>query len=247
MVSGLTGSGNSRPSLERAHDGRAAGRLRRVDPRQLAVDEADLAQLAEAATDARQQRAAGDRRHEVLREAPAQLLGDFEPERLRALGVVAAQVDVREAPAELVGNLRAQPIHVVVVAAHADDVRPEDRGAEHLAELEVVGDEDVAVEPEPRRVRRDAVGEVAGRRAAEHGEPELHGARRRHRDDAILVRQRRMVDRIVLDVQLLQAEPLGEPVGADERRVPGVKPGARLAGDRQQLAKAPHVPRARFR
>jgi hypothetical protein len=36
--------------------------LRRVDARQLAVDEADLAQLAQAADDARQQRAAGDRR-----------------------------------------------------------------------------------------------------------------------------------------------------------------------------------------
>ena len=36
-------------------------------------------------------------------------------------------------------------------------------------------------------------------------EAELPGARRRHRDDAVLVGQRRMVDRIVLDVELAQA------------------------------------------
>ena len=50
-----------------------------------------------------------------------------------------------------------------------------------------------------------------------------------------------MVDRVVLDVELADAEPRGEPVGPDERREAGVEPGARLAVDRQQLAIAPEV------
>ena len=92
------------PRFDRVHDRRAAGGLRRIDARQLAVDQADLAQLAQSADDARQQRAAGDRRDEVLRIAPAELLDDFEAHRLRAFGVVRAQVDVDEAPAVAVAT-----------------------------------------------------------------------------------------------------------------------------------------------
>ena len=62
MVFGPHRLGMLEPRFERVHDRRAAGGLRGVDARQLAVDEADLAQLAQAADDARQQRAAGDRR-----------------------------------------------------------------------------------------------------------------------------------------------------------------------------------------
>ena len=50
-----------------------------------------------------------------------------------------------------------------------------------------------------------------------------------------------MVDRVVLDVQLLDAEALREPRRADERREAGVHAGPRLAFDRQQFAIAPEV------
>ena len=69
-------------------------------------------------------------------------------------------------------------------------------------------------------MRGDAAGEVAGRRAAEYLETELHGPRGRHRDDAVLVGERRMVDRVVLDVQLGDAE-LARQTRA---RTSGVKP-----------------------
>ena len=101
IVFGLTGSGNRGRRRARATTGAQPGRLRGVDRRQVAVDEAELAQLLEALEDARQQRAAGDRRDDVLREPPAELLGDLEAVRLGALGVVGAQVDVGEPPAYL--------------------------------------------------------------------------------------------------------------------------------------------------
>ena len=99
---------------------------------------------------------------------------------------------------------------------------------------------------EPRSVRRHAVGEIPGRRAREHIETELGRARRRHRDDAVLVRERGMVDRVVLDVELVEPEPLRQPRAAHERRVAGVKAGPRLALDRKQLAIAPEVFRPAF-
>ena len=123
-----------------------------------------------------------------------------------------------ESPAVAIRHLRAQPVHIVVGAGDGENRRIEDRRSEELAGLEVVGDEDAAFDAEPRRVRRDAVGEVPGRGAGEHLEPQLHRARRRHRDDAILVGQRRMVHRIILDVQLADAEPIGEPIAAHQRR-----------------------------
>ena len=132
------------PGVQRLDHRRAAGRLRRVDLRHRSVDEADRARLAEAARDARQQRAAGDGRDDVLRQPPAELLDDLEAERLGALGVVGAQVDVGEAPAVLVGDLRAEPVDVVVVAADRHQLRLIDGRADHLARLEVVRDEDVA-------------------------------------------------------------------------------------------------------
>ncbi len=194
----------------------------------------------------RQERAAGDRRHDVLRVAPAELLDDLEPHRLRALGVVRPQVDVDEAPAVAIGHLRAQAVHIVVGAGDAENGRLEDGGAEHLAGFEIVGDEDVAFEPEPGGVRGDAVGEVAGRRAGQDLESQLDGARGGHRDDAILVGQRGMIDRVVLEVQLAHAEPLRQAIAAHERREAGIEPGERLAFNRQQLAVAPQTLRTPF-
>ena len=81
------------------------------------VDQADLVQLVERLVDLADQAAAGHRADDVLRRPPAQLLGDLEADRLRALGVERPQVDVDEAPAVLEGDLRAEAIDLVVGAA----------------------------------------------------------------------------------------------------------------------------------
>ena len=62
----------------------------------------------------RVERAGGDRRDDHVGRLPAELLGDLVRERLRALGVVAAQADVDEAPVELERELDRQPVAVVV-------------------------------------------------------------------------------------------------------------------------------------
>ena len=53
-----------------------------------------------------------------------------------------------------------------------------------------------------------------------------------------------MIHRIVLDVQLADAEAAGQPIAADERREAGIESGPRLADDRQQFAIPPQVLRA---
>jgi hypothetical protein len=85
----------------------------------------------------------------------------------------------------------------------------------------------------------DAVGEVAGRGAADGVEAELDGLGQRDGDDAVLVGKRRIIGGVVLDVELFDAQFGGELVGADQRREARAQAGARLAFDREQVLVAP--------
>ena len=78
----------------------------------------------------------------------------------------------------------------------------------------------------------------------EHVEAELHGASRRHRDHAILVGERRVVHRIVFDVQLARPRRDAEAVGLHQRREARIETGPRRR-DRQQLPIPPEILRPR--
>src|SRR6476620_11447792 len=55
-----------------------------------------------------------------------------------------------------------------------------------------------------------------------------------------------MVDRIVLQVELANPDPLRQPVGFYQRRTARVEAGSRLSFDWKELAIPPQVLRARF-
>ena len=126
-VAGRTG--DDRPLLgERGRDRRAPLRLPAVDARQLGRRRGRRAELLEALPELREQRAGGDRRDDCVGKLPAELLGDLERERLRALRVVRAQVHVDERPVELARQLDDEPAAVVVAAADGDHLAAVDRG-----------------------------------------------------------------------------------------------------------------------
>src|SRR5262249_40554870 len=149
--------------------------------------------------------------------------------------------DVDEAPAVLESDLGAKAIDLVVGAVDADDLGPVDASAEDLGRLEIGRDEDVRLESGRGGLGGDAVGEVAGRGAADGREAELAGLRQGDRDDAILERQGREVDGVVLYPQVLDAEGPGEVLALDERRAAYERANGRFAVDRQKFAIAPHV------
>src|SRR4029453_1994346 len=91
-------------------------------------------------------------------------------------------------------------------------------------------------------LRRRRVRGVARRRAGPRVSPELDRLRDRDRHDAVLVGERRVVDGVVLDVELLHTENAREAIGPDERREARPEADLRLAVDRQQLAIPPEVP-----
>ena len=76
------------PGLERRDDRRAPGRLDADEPRQVALDPAELARLGERLVDADQPDAAAGRVDDHVRHPPAELLGDLEAHRLLALDAV---------------------------------------------------------------------------------------------------------------------------------------------------------------
>ena len=147
--------------------------------------------LLEAARDLREQRARGDRRDDAIGQLPAELLDRLVGERLGALGVVGAQVDVHERPL-VGGELGAQPVDIVVVSLDRHELRAVDARGQHLGLLEVGGNEDVGVHPVGGRRGGDRVGQVAGRGAGQRLELQLSRAGRGHGDHAVLERVRRV-------------------------------------------------------
>ena len=175
------------------------------------------AQLGEALVHLREERAGGDRAGDGRREPPAELLGDLERDRLRALGVVGAKSDVDERPVELERELDREPAAVVVASVDGVDRRAVDGGRDQLLGLEVGRAEDDRLDPLGCRARGDRVREVAGRRARERRRAELERLRAGDGDDAILERVRR-VGGVELEVELADPERAREPRGRDERR-----------------------------
>ena len=104
----------------------------------------------------------------MLRQLPAELLGDFEPMGLGALGVIGAQVDVDEGPAIFIADFSAQPIDVIIVAFDGYRFWTINGRADDFALLKAVRNEYVAAEPGFRRVGRYRIRQVP-RRRARHG------------------------------------------------------------------------------
>ena len=168
-------------------DRRAAGGLGAEDLVGLVLDQAERDQLLEGLVDLGQLRAGRDRDDDLVGQPPAELLGDLVAERLGALGVVGAHVDVDERPALLLaGDLRGEPVDVVVVAVDRDQRVGVDGRVDLLGLLEVARDEDDRLDAGAGAGRGDGVGEVAGRGAGEDLGVELAGRAQRAGDDAVL-------------------------------------------------------------
>ncbi len=128
----------------------------------------------------------------------------------------------------------------------ADDVRAVDEAVEHLALLQVGGDEHVALQPGSGGVGRDGVRQVAGGGAGDDLEAEFLRAGQRDGDDAIFKREGGVIEGVVLDVEFLDAERLGQPVGLHQGGEAGLESHGGFAIDREQFPVAPHIVGARF-
>ena len=143
-------------------------------------------------------------------------------------------------------DFAAEPVHIVVVALDLDHVRLVNQVAEHLRRFKVGRDEHVALHACRRRVSRDGVGQVAGRGAGHRFKAEFPRTCEGDRDDPIFERQGRMVHRIVLDIELVDAQIGAEIFRPHQRRQSRMGPDDRGAFDRQQVDIAPHAVRALF-
>src|SRR4029077_6367119 len=106
------------------------------------LDQAELNQFIERLPDLRNQRSTSHGNDHVIRQAPAQLLGDLEADGLRSLGVIRTQVHVYKTPVVLVRNLRAQAVDLIVAACDADYFRAEHVRTQNLGRFEIGWNED---------------------------------------------------------------------------------------------------------
>ena len=153
-------------------------------------------------------------------QAPAELLGHLVAQRLAALGVVGAHVDVHKRPpvVVVVGQLATQPVHLVVGAVNGHQRRPVDGGPDNLAALQVRRDKHHGAHPGAGGVGCHAACQVASGGAGNGLEPEFLGLGSRHGNHAVLERKRR-VHAVVLDVQVVEPQPLAQVVCLEQRRV----------------------------
>ncbi len=188
---------------------------------------------SKALGDLREQRPRGDGHDAAVGQLPAELLGDLEGQRLRALGVVGAQVDVHERPVALGAQLGAQPVDVVVVALDADQPGPVDASGEDLLLLEVGGDEDVGVHARARpRGRPPSWPGCRSRRRRSSGS-RARGARVTATETTRSLKEWVGLAASFLTQTSRRPSRCGEPVGADQRRAAGGQAHARgRAGQR---------------
>lgn len=227
--------------LEGPRDRRAAGGLGAEHGVGGGLDQTQGAELGEPLVDLGELGAGCDRDDHLLREPPAELLGDLVAQGLRALGIVRADVDVHERPVLVLGGqLGGEPVDVVVVAVDGEQGAAVDGGGDDLRLLQRGRDQHDRVPAGAGGRGGHGVGQVARGGAAQHREAELTGGGERDGDDAVLERVRR-VARVVLDPDLADPERAGQVVGLDQPGQAGL--GVRVLldgrGDRQQVLVAP--------
>src|SRR5439155_7931739 len=86
----------------------------------------------------------------------------------------------------------------------------------------------------------NTVGEVPGRSAADRVEVQLAGFAQGHRHHAVLERQGREVDGIVLEPETINPQHGGKAVGTDQGSTADLYADRGLPIKRQQLPEAPH-------
>ena len=176
----------------------------------------------------------------MVGHAPPQLFRYFVAQRLAAFRVIGAHVDVDERPivVVVVRQLAAQAVDLIVGAVHSHQRRPVDGRADNLAALQVGGNEHHCPHTGPGGMRSDTAGQVAGGGAGNRLETELYGLGGRHRNHAVFERERR-VDAVVLDIQIVQAQPLTQVVSLEQRRKPRHDIHTVFAVGGQQVGVAP--------
>ena len=85
----------------------------------------------------------------------------------------------------------------------------------------------------------DGIGQIAGRGTGNGFKSQFASPGQRDGHDAIFERERGMIDRIVLNVELVEAEVGAEILGAHQRRHPGMRAEKGRPFDRQEIGIAP--------
>src|SRR5207248_2407845 len=168
----------------------------------------------------------------------AELLHHLERQRLAALRVKGAEVDVDDRPAVEVSELDAQPVDIVVGAVDLDDGRAVSAGGANFARLQSGRNEDQGTKSGARGVGRHRAGEVSGGGAGER--VEAIGTREVGGDcDVAVLEGPGWIQGVVLEIEMVETEHLPEVGRFHQGREAGSQVDRLAGGGRHQLAIAP--------
>ena len=139
-------------------------------------------------------RATGGGCYDVVWGFPPQLLDEFKAERFRAFRVKRPDVNVNERPGVNAGDFTAEPVYLVVGAHNTDDGGRVDKRRDDFAELQIGGNEDVAVQIGDGGVCGDRIREVACGRARDSIKIEFLRFAERDCHHPVFERERRVAD-----------------------------------------------------
>src|SRR5260370_6264644 len=138
-------------------------------------------------------------------------------------------------------NLRAEPVHLIVISGDANEARAKNLRAENFGRLEIGGNKDPGVEALPRGLRSYCVGQISRRGATDGLESKGFGLRQRHGHDAILEREGREIDGVILYIQKARANLGTKPGGGNQRSHADGNFGLVSGRDGKQLGVAPEI------
>ena len=232
--------------LDRRRNRRAPRSLRAKKLHRLWIDQPEQNQLIKRLLDLRDERSASHRHHDVIGQAPAELLGDFIAHRLRSLSIIRTQIHVHESPAafagkRFIGDLRAQAIDVVVAAVDAHQLRAKHLRAQNLRRLEIGWNEDPGFQSFAGRLRSHRIRQIARGRASDGIEAEAASIRQSHGDHAVFETQRGQADGVILNQQPSRSNLRAQSRRANQRGEPYGQRRLKARRQRQQLAIAPNI------
>ena len=132
---------------------------------------------------------------------------------------------------------------MVIVAVDPNQPRAIHQRIQNLRRLQIRRNQNRSLQPQTSRLRRDRVCQIAGGRAAHRLEAKLLRIRQRHRNHAILERQRRKANSVILHVQIVRANPLAQRASPHQRRKAHRDIWLEALGNRQQRSIPPDVER----
>src|SRR4030043_1090902 len=139
----------------------------------------------------------------MVGDSPAQLLSNLEPEGLRPFSIERPDIDVDEGPSIIFCNLTAKPVYLVITSFDPNQIRSINEGPENLPLLQIIGNEDITLQTSCRSQGCNRIAKISWGRTSHNTKSKFLSLGEGYRNDTVFEGKRRVINRIILEIELL--------------------------------------------